>query len=153
MGSYIVFNDSTHADPKVCLQIEFKKNKEFTKRQEALENKENEEGLWTMYFDGSISKEGVGVCVWIISPNRDFKAYSYKMTFECTNNVVEYESLLLVLHALKYLVEKRIEAFGDSELVVNQVNDSYQTKHPRMRAYRNEFWDILEIILQKIKSD
>ena len=37
---------------------------------------------------------------------------------------------------------KRIEVFGDSELLVNQVNDSYQTKHPRMRAYRNEFWDM-----------
>ena len=31
---------------------------------------------------------------------------------------------------------------GDSELVINQVNDSYQTKHTRMRAYRNEVWDM-----------
>ena len=38
---------------------------------------------------------------------------------------------------------KIIDVFGDSELVVNQVNGSYQTKHPRMRAYRNEFWDML----------
>ena len=27
-------------------------------------------------------------------------------------------------------------------MVINQVNDIYQTKHPRMRAYRNEVWDI-----------
>ena len=31
---------------------------------------------------------------------------------------------------------------GDSDLVINQVNDSYQTRHPRMRAYRNEVWDM-----------
>ena len=31
---------------------------------------------------------------------------------------------------------------GDSKLVINQVNDNYQTKHPRMRAYRNEVWDM-----------
>ena len=40
-----------------------------------------------MYFDGSISKEVVGDGIWIISPNMDFKLYSYKLTFEHTNNV------------------------------------------------------------------
>ena len=32
--------------------------------------------------------------------------------------------------------------FGDSELVVNQVNDNDQIKHLRMRDYRNEVWDM-----------
>ena len=27
-------------------------------------------------------------------------------------------------------------------MVINQVNDIYQTRHPRMRAYRNELWDM-----------
>ena len=64
------------------------------------------------------------------------------MNFECTNNAAEYEALLLGLNALKEMAAKRIEVFGDSGLVVNQVNDSYQTKNPRMRAYRNEVWDM-----------
>ena len=64
--------------------------------------------------------------------------YPYKLTFECTNNVAEYEALLLVCNALKYLGAKIIDVFGDSELVINQVNDSYQTKHLRMIAYKNE---------------
>ena len=90
-----------------------------------------------MYSDGSINKEGYGVGIWIISPNREFKVYYFKLTFECTNNVAEYEGLMLGLHDLKDLQGKRIDVFGDSELVVNQVNDSYQTKHLRMRAYKN----------------
>ena len=32
---------------------------------------------------------------------------------------------------------------GDSELVINRVNDNYQTRHPRMRDYRNEVWDMI----------
>ena len=36
-----------------------------------------------------------------------------------------------------------IAVYGDYELVINQVNGSYQAKHPRMRAYRNEVWDML----------
>ena len=91
-----------------------------------------------MYFDGYVAKIGAGVGVYIISPIRDFKVLSYELNFECTNNVAEYESLLLVLNALKYLGAKGIDVFGDSDLVINQVNDNYQTKHPRMRAYRNE---------------
>ena len=96
-----------------------------------------------MYFDGSINKEGYGVGIWIISPNREFKVYYFKLTFECTNNVVEYEALLLGRNALKYLKVKRIDVFGDSDLAVNKVNESYQTKYPKMRAYRNEVWDML----------
>ena len=57
--------------------------------------------------------------------------------------MAEYEALLLGLHALKYLGAQRIKVLGDSELVINQVNDSYQTRHPRMRAYRNEVWDMI----------
>ena len=78
-----------------------------------------------MYFNDSVAKVGAGAGVYIISPIRDTKAYSYKLVFECTNNVAEYEALLLGLHALKYLGAKRVQIFGDSELVVNQVNDSY----------------------------
>ena len=56
-----------------------------------------------MYFDGSISEEGDGAGVWIISLDKYFKIYYFKLTFECTNNVVEYEALLLGLNALKEL--------------------------------------------------
>ena len=73
--------------------------------------------------------------MYIIPPIRDTKAYSYKLVFECTNNVAEYEALLLGLHALKYLGARKVQIFGDLELLVNQVNDSYRNRHPRMRAY------------------
>ena len=76
-----------------------------------------------MFFDRSLSKEGAGAGVWIISLNMEFKVYSYKLTFECTNNFVEYEALLLGLNDLKYLGAKRIDVFGYSELVSNQVTE------------------------------
>ena len=56
--------------------------------------------------------------------------------------MAEYEALLLGMHALKDLGAKRIQVIGDSELLINQVNDNYQTKHSRMRAYKNEVWDM-----------
>ena len=63
------------------VQIKFKEDQEFAKRQESLDKKKNGEGLWTMYFDGSINKISVGAGVFIISPIRYFKDLSYKLTF------------------------------------------------------------------------
>ena len=79
------------------------KGKEGTEH-DALEAKQKRERQWIMYFDGSAAKVGAGAGVYIISPIQgEFKALSYKLTFECTNNVAEYEALLLGLHALKDL--------------------------------------------------
>ena len=50
-----------------------------------------------MYFDGSVSKAGVDAGVYIISPTKEAKVHSYKLIFECSNNVAEYEALLLRL--------------------------------------------------------
>ena len=78
-----------------------------------------------MYFDVSVAKSGARAGVYIISPSGDFENISYKLTFECTNNVAKYDALLLGLHALKDMGAKMIQVIRDSELIINQVNDSY----------------------------
>ena len=80
--------------------------------------------------------------MYIISPIKEFESLSYQLNFECTNNVAEYKDLLLGLHTLKDRKAKRVLIIGDSELVINQINGIYQTRNPRMRAYRNEVWDM-----------
>jgi hypothetical protein len=42
------------------------------------------------------------------------------------------------------LVAKRIVVHGDYELVLNQVKGIYQSKHPRLRAYKNIDIELLE---------
>ena len=37
-----------------------------------------------------------------------------------------------------------ISIFGDSELIIRQIKNHCQTKHPRLRSYRNEFWNLIE---------
>ena len=37
-----------------------------------------------------------------------------------------------------------LKALGESELVVRQIKNECQTKHPWLRAYRNEVWDMIE---------
>lgn len=78
-----------------------------------------EETLWDTGFYGDVSKEGDGASVWVRSPKKDTKLLSFKVYFECTNNVVEYKALILGLNTLKDLKAKKIVVYGDSKLVVN----------------------------------
>jgi hypothetical protein len=34
--------------------------------------------------------------------------------------------------------------FGDVELIVQQIRNAYQAKHPQLRSYRNEMWDLID---------
>ena len=77
-------------------------------------NDKDVEGWWSLYFDGSTGKQGVGAGIWITSPSDESKFYSYKLNFDCTNNIVEYESLILGLEVLKRMKAQNISICGDS---------------------------------------
>jgi ribonuclease HI len=79
-----------------------------------------------------------------ISPIKKEIHISYKQEFEATNNVAEYEALILGLEATRKMQITKMVVFGDSKLVVQQIKVSYQTKHPRMRTYRNQVWDLID---------
>jgi hypothetical protein len=57
--------------------------------------------VWKMFFHGASSRESVGVGVVFISPTQETISLSYKLEFEATNNVAEYEALVLGLRAAK----------------------------------------------------
>ena len=98
-----------------------------------------------MYFDGSYTRTNAGVGVWISNTeNNHTYCISCKLNFQCSNNIAEYESLLLGLHLLKNLGARRINVYGDSELVIRQVNGEYKANHPRLKAYRNDAMDLLK---------
>lgn len=80
----------------------------------------------------------------MISPTGKWVPLSFKLEYEATNNVAEYEALLLGLQTTGNMNIQSLKVLGDSELVVRQVRNQCQTKHPRLRAYRNEVWDVVE---------
>jgi ribonuclease HI len=97
-----------------------------------------------MYFDGSSSKEGFGAGIVLISPAQEVIMLSYKLEFETTNNIAEYEALVLGLRAAKDMAIESLAVFGDSELIINQVKNIYQDKQQRLKQYRNEVWDLVD---------
>src|SRR6187399_1137825 len=94
---------------------------------------------WVMYFDGAFSLQGVGAGVVLITPTGEHLKYVVQMHFpkeQATNNTAEYEGLLAGLRIAAELGIKKLIVRGDSQLVVRQVNKSYQS--PLMEAYVDE---------------
>jgi ribonuclease HI len=75
------------------------------------------EPLWSLEFDGVVSRSGVGV--WVSnSKTNHTEGHSYQLNFRRTNNIVKYEALMLGLQLLKKIGAKRISIRGDSELII-----------------------------------
>jgi ribonuclease HI len=100
--------------------------------------------VWKMFFDGASSSEGAGAGVVFISPCQEAVSLSYKLEFEATNNVAEYEALVLGMRAAKEMGIKEIAIFKDAELIIQQVKNAYHANNPQLRNYRNEVWDLID---------
>jgi len=96
--------------------------------------------VWEMFFDGACLRETIGVGVVLIYPKQESTNMSFKLAFQVTNNIVEYEALILGLNAAKDREIKSVKVFGDADLIIQQVNKTFQAKHPRLKAYRDEVW-------------
>jgi ribonuclease HI len=97
-----------------------------------------------MYFDSAYSKDGVGAGTFFISPSKEFITLSFKLEFEVTNNIAEYEAVILGLRAARDMKIQDLTVFGDVEPIVQQVKKIYQSKHVRLRAYINDVLDMVE---------
>ena len=118
MGSAIFYN-LEHTNPEDHLIMINQKREIEEMKEEACVILEDMEKWFTMHFDGACSKEGVGARVTISNPYYiEQTGFSYKFYFSCTNNLAEYEALILGLQILKKLEAKRVYIYGDSELVL-----------------------------------
>jgi ribonuclease HI len=112
-----------------------------TSIQKSCEPDENQ--IWSLYFNGSKSKEGAGAGCIIIDPAGNKTLLTCRLEFECTNNVAEYEALL---QGLRKALDMRIQnliVFGDSEIVVRQVRNSIHCLTPHLKCYQSEVWSLI----------
>jgi ribonuclease HI len=88
-----------------------------------------------MYFDGSLNLEGAGAGVLFISPQGDHLKYILQIHYKASNNSVEYETLIHGLRIAVSLGIKRLIAYGNSKVVIDQVNKARNIKKDTMNAY------------------
>jgi ribonuclease HI/transposase InsO family protein len=94
--------------------------------------------LWTMYFDGSLMKTGAGAGLLFISPLGKHLRYVLRLHFPVSNNVAEYEARVNGLRFTVDLGVRRLDARGDSQLVIDQVMKNSHCHDRKMEAYCDE---------------
>ena len=66
-----------------------------------------------------------------------------RLEFECTNNVVEYESLVQGPKKALDLRAKCIEVFRDTQIVSRQVRNSINCTSNHLKNSQREVWDLI----------
>jgi ribonuclease HI len=94
--------------------------------------------LWTMYFDGLLMKTGAGASLLFISPLGKHVCYVLRLHFPASNNVAEYEALVNGLRIAIELGIRRLDARGDSQLIIDQVMKNSHCRDKKMEAYCDE---------------
>jgi ribonuclease HI len=72
-------------------------------------------------YDGSVCSKGQGAECVVVYPSGVYIELSIRIEFACTNNQVEYESLLHGLEFLRDLGARDVDVFGDSNLIVQKI--------------------------------
>jgi hypothetical protein len=96
--------------------------------------------LWTMYFVGSLMKSGAGAGLLFISPLGNHVRYVLRLHFPTSNNMAEYEALVNGSRIAVKLGVQRLDARGDSQLVIEQVMKNSHCRDRKMEAYCDEVW-------------
>jgi hypothetical protein len=104
--------------------IKFQLLLDFTKEWLELQNTGPPDlsSVWTMYFDGSKRVQGAGAGVVLISLQGEKLKYVLRMSFsQASNKEAEYEAMLHGMKMANACGATRLNIFGDSNLVVQQV--------------------------------
>ena len=90
---------------------------------------------WTVFCDGSWGTFGAGAATVLVAPSKVRTCYAVKSDFSCTNNIAEYEALLLGLQKLKAMGIRRAILKTDSQVISSHVDKSSKARDPKLEKY------------------
>jgi ribonuclease HI len=90
---------------------------------------------WIVFCDGSWGTFGAGTPFILISPSKIKTCYAARLEFNCTNNIAEYEALLLGLRKLKAMGIRRAILKSDSQVITGHVDKRSRARDPKLEKY------------------
>nr|XP_051211944.1 uncharacterized protein LOC127329471 [Lolium perenne] len=116
------------------------------------------EGPWELYFDGASRTEAnsdgtprrrAGAGLVFKTPRGEVMYHSFSLLKEeCSNNEAEYEALIFGLLLALSMDVRSLRAYGDSQLIVRQVNGIYEVRKPELVPYYNAARNLMGKFLQ-----
>jgi ribonuclease HI len=71
----------------------------------------------------------------LVAPSKVRTCYAIKLYFSCTNNIIEYEALLLGLRMLKAKGIRRSILKADSQVISGHVDKSCKARDTKLEKY------------------
>jgi ribonuclease HI len=90
---------------------------------------------WTVFCDGSWGTFGAGAAAVLVAPSKVKTCFAVKLDFSCTNNIAEYEALLLGLRKLRAMGIRRAILKTDSQVIAGHVDKSSKARDPKLEKY------------------
>ena len=100
--------------------------------------------IWKLSVDGASNAQGSGAGLIPTSPERIYIEYALRFGFQASNNEAEYEAVIAGLNLAHSLEVDQLEVYSDSQLVVRQIEDTYEAKSGRMILYLKQVRDLLK---------
>jgi ribonuclease HI len=88
-----------------------------------------------VFTDGAWGQSGAGAFVVLVAPSSLRSKYAAKLEFRATNNIAEYEGLILGLNKAKALGARTLLIKTDSQVVAGQVKKEYMVREPELVKY------------------
>ena len=113
---------------------------------------ETNPSIWKLFVDGASNAQGSGAGHILTSPEGIDIEYALRFGFRTSNNEAEYEAVIAGLNLAHSLEVDQLEVYSDSQLVVRQIEDTYEAKSGRMILYLRKVRDLLKkIVLVQVK--
>ncbi|XP_047178526.1 uncharacterized protein LOC124845470 [Vigna umbellata] len=99
---------------------------------------------WTLYVDGSSERSGGGAGIVLEGPDGFVVEQAIVFRFKISNNQAEYEAVIAGLELAKDLGAASVKCRTDSQFVVGQLTESFQTKNDQLLRYYHKVKELVK---------
>ena len=100
--------------------------------------------IWKLSVDGAANSQGSEAGLILTSPKGVDIEYALMFGFQASNNEVEYEAVIAGLNLAHSMEVDQLEVCSNSQLVVNQKQDTYEAKGEKKILYLKKVRDLLK---------
>ena len=104
--------------------------------------------IWRLSIDGVANAQGSGAGLILTSPDGIDVEYALKFGFQASNNEAEYEVVIVGLNLAHSMEADQLEVCSNSQLVMKQIEDSYEAKGEKMILYLKKVRELLKKFVQ-----
>ena len=95
-------------------------------------------------MDGAANAQGSGAGLILTSPDEIDVEYELRFGFQASNNEAEYEAVIAGLNLAHSMEADQLEVRSDSQLVVKQIEDSYEARGEKMILYLKKVRELIK---------